>query len=109
MNDTRTTAEILADDPDTIILEACRPEEAFISLAGIVDPAPVPDPLPAAVVAALVAGHELPEEFLILDTYADAGWLPSWKDCRQVCDQVQAIMAARGLPIRRTYTMLDRA
>lgn len=102
-------AKIHANDPDTIILEACSPEEATISLAGIVAPAPAPDPLPAAVVAALVAGRGLPEEFVILDTYAAAGWPPSWEDCRQVCDQVQAIMAARGLPIRRTHTMLDRA
>lgn len=36
MNDARSTAEILAADPDAIVLEACPPELAAISLAGIV-------------------------------------------------------------------------
>ena len=36
MKDARSTAEILADDADTIVLEACPPELATISLAGIV-------------------------------------------------------------------------
>lgn len=102
--DTRTTAEILAADPDTIVLEACPPHEATISLAGIVNC----DPLTRPVVDALASGADLPEEFLILDTYADVGYPPSWEQCRRVCEEVRDTMNFFGLPIRRTFTMLDQ-
>jgi hypothetical protein len=102
-HDPRTTAEILAADPDTIVLEACPPELATISLAGYVNC----DPLTRPVVDALVAGDPLPDEFTILDTYADCGDPPSWWRCRDVCVAVADAMRLLGLPIRTTYTMLD--
>jgi hypothetical protein len=104
MNDTRTTAEILADDPDAIILEACPPEEATISLAGIVNC----DPLTRPIVDALAAGHELPEEFLILDTYADCGWPPAVARLQAIRQEVRDTMNFFGLPMPTTRTLLDR-
>lgn len=68
---------------------------------------PAPDPIAAAVVTALVAGDPLPDEFTILDTYADCGYPPSWVRCRLVCVAVADAMRLLGLPIRTTYTMLD--
>lgn len=90
-----------AHDPDSIVLEPCSHADATLTIAGGADP------LAAAVVTALVAGDELPEEFLILDTYADCGYPPSWHHCREVCVAVAEAMRLLGLPIRRTYTMLD--
>lgn len=90
-----------ADDPDAIVLEPCRPGDAFIELFR---PA---DPLAAAVVTALVTGDELPDEFTELDTYADCGYPPSWDRCRRVCVAVAEAMRLLGLPIRTTHTMLD--
>lgn len=103
-HDARSTAEILAADPDTIVLEACPPELATISLAGYVNC----DPLTRPVVDALASGADLPEEFLILDTYADVGYPPSWDRCDKVCREVRDTMQFFGLAIRRTFTMLDK-
>lgn len=64
------------------------------------------DPLTVPVVAALRAGHELPDAFTILDTYADVGEPASWDRCDRVCREVRELMA--GETIRRTFTMLDR-
>jgi len=90
-----------AHDPDAIVLEAC-------SIADSVLVPPMPDPLAAAVVTALVTGDDLPDEFTILDTYADCGDPPSWWRCRLVCVAVADAMRLLGLPIRTTYTMLDK-
>lgn len=90
-----------AHDPDAIVLEPCSHADATLTL-------PTPDPLAAAVVTALVAGDDLPDEFTILDTYADCGYPPSWERCRRVCVAVAEAMRLLGLPIRTTYTMLDK-
>ena len=89
-----------AADPDAIILEACPPELATISLAGIVNC----DPLTRPIVDALAAGHELPEEFLILDTYADCGWPPAVANIRRIRREVRETLAALDLPA----TLADR-
>jgi len=89
-----------AHDPDAIVLAPCSLAEATLTL-------PTPDPIAAAVVTALMAGDELPDEFTILDTYADCGDPPAWHRCRLVCLAVADAMRLLGLPIRRTYTMLD--
>ncbi len=89
-----------AHDPDAIVLEPCRHADATLI-------PPMPDPMAAAVVTALVAGDDLPDEFTILDTYADCGDPPSWDRCRRVCVAVADAMRLLGLPIRTTYTMLD--
>lgn len=66
------------------------------------------DPLAREIVAAVAAGRELPEEFLILDTYADAGYPPSWDRCDRICRQAQRALAAAGIPVPTTHTMLDQ-
>lgn len=103
-HDTRTTAEILAGDPDAIVLEACPPHEATISLAGIVNC----DPLTRPVVDALASGADLPEEFLILDTYADVGYPPSVVRLQRIRQEVRDTMNFFGIPMPTTRTLLDR-
>lgn len=119
MTDARTTAEILAADPDAIILEACPPEEATISLAGIVGPMARYrtvasrdgfrgcDKLTQPIVHAIAGGREMPEEFSILDTYYDIG-APEVEDrCERIRAEVRRIIAAAGIPMVETFTMLD--
>ena len=65
------------------------------------------DPLSREIVAAIAAGRSLPEEFLILDTYADVGYPPSWDKCDRICREVQQALAAAGIPVPTTHTMLD--
>jgi hypothetical protein len=65
------------------------------------------DQLSREIVAAIAAGRELPEEFLVLDTYADAGYPPSWDRCDRICREVQRALAAAGIPVPTTHTMLD--
>lgn len=93
-----------AHDPDAIVLEACSPELATISLAGIVNC----DPLTRPIVDALAAGLELPEEFLILDTYADCGWPPAVAQVARIRQEVRETMNFFGIPMPTTRTLLDR-
>lgn len=104
MTDARSNADILAADPDAIILEACPPEEATISLAGIVGC----DPLTRPIVDALAAGRELPEEFLILDTYADIGEPGSVARLQRIRQEVLDTMNFFDIPMPTTRTLLDR-
>ncbi len=104
MNDTRTTAEILAADPDAIILEACPPEEATISLIGIAGCHRLTRP----VADALIANAELPEEFLILDTYADCGWPPSVHDVGRIRHEVADTLPLLGVAPAVARKMLAR-
>jgi hypothetical protein len=89
-----------AHDPDAIVLEACPPELATISLAGIVGC----DPLTRPVVDALADGAELPEEFQILDTYADCGEPSSVWRIQRIRQEVRETLQFFGLPA----TLADR-
>jgi len=83
-----------AHDPDAIVLEACPPELATISLAGIVGC----DPLTRPVVDALADGLELPDEFEILDTYADCGEPSSVWRIQRIRREVRDTLNFFGLP-----------
>jgi hypothetical protein len=77
------------------------------NLAAILDT----DPLTLPIVEAITSGAELPEQWTILDTYADIGDPPSCWTAEKIRSQVHAALAARGiligLNVPRTFTMLD--
>lgn len=119
-HDPRSTAEILAADPDTIVLEACPPELATISLAGqLLTPMDRYrtaaklhafrgcDPLTQQIVHAIAGGREMPDEFAILDTYYDIGAPEVEERCEKIRSEVHRIASAAGVPMRPTFTMLD--
>lgn len=118
-HDARTTAEIRAADPDTIVLEACPPHEATISLASIFSPMDRYrlvarchgfrgcDPLTQQIVHAIAGGREMPDEFAILDTYYDIGAPEVEERCEKIRSEVHRIASAAGVPMRPTFTMLD--
>ena len=66
------------------------------------------DPLTRPIVDAIAAGHELPEAFLILDTYHDIGEPVSAHRCERIRDQVHEALDFFGLAMPTTHTMLDR-
>lgn len=66
------------------------------------------DPFTQPVVAALAAGRELPDEFLILDTYADCGDPPSVWRLQRIRREVRRMAEFFGITMRLTNTLLDR-
>jgi hypothetical protein len=66
------------------------------------------DPLTRPIVDAISAGRQLPEEFLILDTYHEIGEPASAHRCELIRDQVHETLNFFGLPMPTTFTMLDR-
>lgn len=65
------------------------------------------DPLTQPIVHAIAGGREMPEEFSILDTYYDIGAPEVEGRCERIRDEVARIVAAAGIPMIRTFTMLD--
>lgn len=65
------------------------------------------DPLTRPVVDAITAGRKLPDAFLILDTYHDIGEPVSAHRCERIRREVRDALAAAGLAMPTTYTMLD--
>jgi hypothetical protein len=65
------------------------------------------DPLVRPIVHAIVDGTELPEDFLILDTYADVGDPPSEWHCETIRTQVHKALDALGIKMTTTHTCLD--
>ena len=66
------------------------------------------DRLTRPIVDAIAAGGELPEAFLILDTYHDIGEPVSAHRCERIRREVYAALDSSGLAMPTTYTMLDR-
>jgi len=65
------------------------------------------DPLTGPIVYAIAVGREMPEEFAILDTYYDIGAPEVEGRCERIRREVRRIIAAAGIPMRTTFTMLD--
>lgn len=65
------------------------------------------DPLTQPIVHAISGGGELPDEFTILDTYYDIGAPEVERRCERIRREVRSIIAAAGIPMRTTFTMLD--
>jgi hypothetical protein len=65
------------------------------------------DQLTQPIVYAIAGGREMPEEFAILDTYYDIGAPEVEPRCEKIRDEVRRIIAAAGIPMRQTFTMLD--
>ena len=65
------------------------------------------DPLVRPIVHALADGSELPEKFVILDTYADVGDPPSVWHCETIRRQVRQKAGELGIKMRTTHTCLD--
>lgn len=65
------------------------------------------DALTQPVVHAIAGGREMPEEFSILDTYYDIGAPEVEPRCQRIRGEVHRIIAAAGIPMIRTFTMLD--
>jgi hypothetical protein len=93
-----------AHDEDAIVLEACRPEDATISLIGIAGCHRLTRP----VADALIASDDLPEEFAILDTYADCGYPPSVDEVRRIRCEVAATLPLLGVTPADAARMLRR-
>jgi hypothetical protein len=65
------------------------------------------DPLTQPIVHAIAGGREMPEEFAILDTYYDIGAPEVEHRCETIRREVRRITNAAGIPMIRTFTMLD--
>jgi len=65
------------------------------------------DPLTQPIVHAIAGGREMPEEFAILDTYYDIGAPEVEHRCETIRGEVRRIIAAAGIPMTTTHTMLD--
>lgn len=65
------------------------------------------DPLTQPIVHAISGSGELPDEFTILDTYYDIGAPEVERRCEKIRLEVRRIIAAAGIPMRTTFTMLD--
>ena len=65
------------------------------------------DPLTQPIVHAIAGGREMPEEFAILDTYYDIGDPEVEHRCETIRQEVRCILADAGIPMTRTFTMLD--
>ena len=65
------------------------------------------DPLTQPIVHAIAGGREMPEEFAILDTYYDIGAPEVEQRCETIREEVICITNAAGIPMTRTFTMID--
>ena len=65
------------------------------------------DPLTQPIVHAIAGGREMPEEFAILDTYYDIGAPEVEQRCETIREEVRRITSAAGIPMTRTFTMID--
>jgi hypothetical protein len=65
------------------------------------------DPLTQSIVHAIAGGREMPEGFAILDTYYDIGSPEVEHRCETIRREVRRITNAAGIPMVRTFTMLD--
>lgn len=65
------------------------------------------DPLVRPIVHAIADRTELPDEFLILDTYADIGDPPSVWHCETIRRQVREKADTLGIKMPHTHTCLD--
>ena len=65
------------------------------------------DPLVRPIVHAIVDRTDLPDEFLILDTYADVGDPPSVWHCETIRRQVREKCDTLGITMHITHTCLD--
>ena len=65
------------------------------------------DPLTKPIVHSIAGGREMPEEFAILDTYYDIGAPEVEQRCETIRDEVRRITSAAGIPMTRTFTMID--
>jgi hypothetical protein len=65
------------------------------------------DQLTQPIVHAIAGGRDMPEEFAILDTYYDIGAPEVEHRCETIREQVRRIIAAAGIPMTQTFTMLD--
>jgi hypothetical protein len=65
------------------------------------------DQLTQPIVHAIAGGREMPEEFAILDTYYDIGAPEVEQRCETIREQVRRITNAAGIPMTRTFTMID--
>jgi hypothetical protein len=65
------------------------------------------DPLTQPIVHAIAEGREMPEEFAILDTYYDIGAPEVEQRCETIREEVRRITSAAGIPMARTFTMID--
>ena len=66
------------------------------------------DPLTQPIVDAIAAGHHLPDEFLILDTYHDIGEPVAAHRCERIRSEVCDVLNFFGLAMPTTHTMLDK-
>lgn len=65
------------------------------------------DPLTQPIVHAIAGGRDMPEEFAILDTYYDIGAPEVEHRCETIRREVRLIIADAGIPMTRTFTMID--
>jgi hypothetical protein len=65
------------------------------------------DPLTQSIAHAIAGGRDMPEEFAILDTYYDIGAPEVEHRCETIRQEVRSILAAAGIPMARTFTMID--
>ena len=65
------------------------------------------DPLTQPIVHAIAGGRDMPEEFAILDTYYDIGAPEVEHRCETIRQEVHCILADAGIPMTRTFTMID--
>ena len=65
------------------------------------------DPLVQPIIRALCNIQEMPEEWLILDTYADIGDPPSVWHCETIRRQVREKADTLGIKMPHTHTCLD--
>lgn len=68
---------------------------------------PGTDPLTHLIVDAIAGRREMPDEWSILDTYYDIGAPEVEHRCERIRREVRRIIAAAGIPMRTTFTMLD--
>jgi len=66
-----------------------------------------PDPLVLETVAAILAGHELPDELHNIDNYDAIGCPIANRYAARIRRQVCRLVAASGRPMPRTGTFLD--
>lgn len=66
------------------------------------------DRLTRPIVSALAGREKLPEDFLILDTYADCGDPPSVWRMQLIRREVRRMADYFGVTIPTTHTLLDR-
>jgi hypothetical protein len=67
-----------------------------------------PDQLVLDTVAAILAGHELPDELHNIDNYDSIGCPIANRYAARIRRQVRRLVAASGRPMPRTGTFLDQ-